>query len=227
MALSPEERWMRVAGPVDVVYSDDHIIVCNKPSGLLSVPGITLKDCLVSRVAVKFGQARIDKMVVHRLDQATSGLVLFARTDEALRALHEDFRLRRVSKCYEAVVYGSVAGDSGEVTEPMRKDMDNPPLQLIDHVQGKPCQTLWSVLSRETRGGGADATRVALTPVTGRSHQLRLHMQVLGHPILGDDLYAHAAARALAPRCLLHARTLRFRHPATGEDLSFEVPPEF
>eukprot|EP00611_Tribonema_gayanum_P032604 TRINITY_DN9831_c0_g2_i3.p2 TRINITY_DN9831_c0_g2~~TRINITY_DN9831_c0_g2_i3.p2 ORF type:complete len:109 (-),score=39.64 TRINITY_DN9831_c0_g2_i3:43-369(-) len=108
----------------------------------------------------------------------------------------------------------------------MRKDMDNPPLQLIDHVQGKPCQTLWSVLSRETRRG-ADTTRVALTPVTGRSHQLRLHMQVLGHPILGDDLYAHAAARALAPRCLLHARTLRFRHPATGEELSFEVPPEF
>jgi tRNA pseudouridine32 synthase / 23S rRNA pseudouridine746 synthase len=201
--------------PLNVIHQDDRLLVIDKPAGLLSVPGIgpDKADCLASRAAAQFPGARI----VHRLDRDTSGVILLARDAEAHRELSRQFHDREVRKSYIAVVAGSLRDETGTINLPMRKDMEHPPLQLIDHAEGRPAITHWWVLER-----GSDRTRLRLQPVTGRSHQLRLHLKAIGHPILGDDLYAPAKVLAMSPRLLLHAQSLRVTHPSTAQPMTFE-----
>jgi tRNA pseudouridine32 synthase / 23S rRNA pseudouridine746 synthase len=208
--------------PVAWVHVDDACIVIDKPSGLPAVPGRGehLQDCMATRVQARYA----DALVVHRLDMATSGLLLFARGALAQRRLSAGFAAREVHKHYTAVVHGAVAQDEGEITLPLLTDWPNRPRQRVDFEHGKPSLTRYRVLARDTR---QRTTRLALTPVTGRSHQLRVHLQALGHPILGDTLYAPAAVQAQAARLLLHADALGFAHPVSGEPLRFELPAPF
>lgn len=202
------------------LHVDERLIVIDKPAGLLSVPGrgADKQDCAIHRVQQHYP----DALIVHRLDMATSGLLLLARGAAMQRELSIAFAQRQVSKRYEAVLAGCLAepGASGEVDLPLMPDWPRRPLQKIDHALGKPALTRWRVLAVDAQ---AQRTRVALEPVTGRSHQLRLHMQALGHPILGDALYATPAQCALAPRLLLHACALQL--PALG--LAFESQAPF
>ena len=193
-------------------------LVLEKPAGLLSVPGRQEQDCLASRVQAVYPEA----LVVHRLDCATSGLLLLARGAAAQRELSRLFHDRLVSKRYIALAAGCVAGEQGEIDRPMIADWPNRPRQKIDWEQGKPARTLWQVLAR-----GADWTRLALTPITGRSHQLRLHLADMGHPLLGDALYADAATAARMPRLCLHAETLAFDWPAAGGPQHYYSPAPF
>lgn len=194
-----------------VLHADDRLVVIDKPTGLLSVPGRTEPDCASARVQTVYP----DALIVHRLDQATSGLLLFARGPQAQRELSADFAERRVDKVYIAVVTGHLEGD-GLIDLPLGADWPNRPRQQVDHEHGKPSQTRWRVLAHE---GGH--TRVALEPLTGRSHQLRVHLASLGHAILGDALYAAPDIAAASPRLLLHASELR----VAGHH--FTCPPEF
>jgi tRNA pseudouridine32 synthase/23S rRNA pseudouridine746 synthase len=201
---------------LNVLFADESLLVVDKPSGLLSVPGrgAHKQDCLISRVQREY----TDALVVHRLDMETSGLLLLARNKEAHRQLSALFQKRAVQKHYIAVVDGVPETSTGTIDLPLICDWPNRPRQKVDHVLGKPSRTRFTVL-----GPGIDAqsTRVELVPETGRSHQLRVHMQSLGHPILGDRLYAGTAAQARSVRLLLHAQGLGFVHPSTGEPLSF------
>jgi len=202
-----------------LLFVDDSLLVVNKPAGMLSVPGrgADLQDCMAARV-----QAEVpDALVVHRLDMATSGLLVFARGKAAQRRLSHAFAQREVEKRYVAVVAGRVLADAGEIDLPLITDWPNRPRQKVDLSVGKPSVTRYRVIRR------ADGdTRLELEPVTGRSHQLRVHLLALGHPILGDALYAPADVVASADRLMLHARSLAFAHPVHGEMLSFdsEVP---
>ena len=197
-----------------IIHHDDDILVLSKPSGLLSVPGRaeTHKDCLETRVQAKFATARI----VHRLDMDTSGLMVMAIHTDAHRALGVQFEKREVSKSYIADVWGGLKNDSGRIELPLRCDWPNRPRQIVDFDLGKEAITDWEVLERKS-----DRTRVLLKPLTGRSHQLRVHMLELGHPILGDDLYAHDEALNASQRLHLHAHTLAFMHPRNREFVSF------
>lgn len=203
------------------LHVDDACIVVVKPAGLLSVPGRGehLQDCVASRVQAQFEDAR----VVHRLDMATSGLMLFARGAVAQRALSRAFAQREVHKRYVAIVHGRMAQPEGEIDLPLMADWPNRPLQKVDAAQGKPSLTRYRVLGFDS---AANTTRVALEPLTGRAHQLRVHLLAIGHPMLGDALYAPPAVRALSSRLLLHAQALTFPHPASGtlQQLSCEVP---
>jgi tRNA pseudouridine32 synthase/23S rRNA pseudouridine746 synthase len=194
------------------LYEDADLLAADKPAGLLAVPGRGEggRDCLAARVAAAVPGA----LVVHRLDQATSGLMLFGRGAAAQRALSVAFAERRVAKRYEAVVLGLVADDSGTIDLPLSCDWPNRPRQQVDPVRGKPSLTRWRVLSRDA---AALTTRVQLEPITGRSHQLRVHLAAIGHPIVGDTLYAPAAGQAA--RLLLHACELRLPHPHDGRTL--------
>ena len=205
---------------VPVIYRDESIVVLNKPTGLLSVPGIGFekRDCVAVRVASAVEGARI----VHRLDRDTSGVMIMANDKTSHRELSRQFQDRKVEKTYEAVVFGVVEEDSGSIDLPIRKDMENPPRQCVDHEQGKPSLTNWKVIERME-----DRTRLALYPKTGRSHQLRLHLCRIGHPILGDDLYATIEQQAMADRLLLHAVSLSVVHPATLKSMTFESPAPF
>lgn len=201
------------------LHLDDHLLIVDKPAGLPSVPGRApgLQDCMASRV-----QAAVpDALVVHRLDMATSGLLLFARGPLMQRRLGDAFAGREVDKRYVAVVAGELAQDEGEIDLPLIADWPRRPLQKVDPA-GKPSITRWRVLSRD-----ATTTRLALTPLTGRSHQLRVHLLSIGHPILGDALYAPADVVAASPRLLLHAHGLAFTHPASGQPLHVESPVPF
>lgn len=202
------------------LYHDAHLLVFDKPAGLLSVPGRLPenKDSLALRAQAEFP----DALIVHRLDMATSGLIVMARGAEAHRTLSIAFAERRVDKSYIAVVAGLVEADTGEVNLPLIADWPNRPRQMVDHEIGKPSLTRYRVLSRET-----DRTRVQLEPVTGRSHQLRVHMMAMGHPIIGDEFYAPEAIRHLSPRLLLHAEHLTLPHPDNGDILSFHAPAAF
>jgi tRNA pseudouridine32 synthase/23S rRNA pseudouridine746 synthase len=193
------------------LYQDGTMLAVNKPSGLLSVPGRgeDKREC----VAVRVQAAVPDALVVHRLDQATSGVMLFGRGASAQRTLSIAFAERRVAKRYEAVVHGDVAGDEGVIDLPLLTDWPNRPRQKVDHANGKPSLTRWRVLSRDAT---ANTTRLALEPVTGRSHQLRVHLAAIGHAIVGDALYAPVLE---APRLLLHACELRLPHPEDGRTL--------
>lgn len=205
---------------IDVIYSDERIVVLDKPTNLLSVPGIgpEKRDCVALRVASAIEGARI----VHRLDRDTSGVLIMANDAEAHRELSRQFQDREVSKIYEAVVAGIVQKDTGLIDLPIHKDTENPPRQCIDHVRGRAAQTKWKVIKRSE-----DRTRLALFPRTGRSHQLRLHVREIGHPILGDDLYATSLQQGMADRLLLHAFSLTIVHPETASPMTFESPVPF
>nr|WP_233713018.1 pseudouridine synthase [Amaricoccus solimangrovi] len=192
----------------------------DKPSGLLSVPAKPPgpQDCLEARVRADFPEA----LLIHRLDGDTSGLMVFARTKLAQRHLGWQFERRQVGKTYVARVAGLMAADQGRIDLPLICDWPNRPLQMVCHERGKPAVTEWRVLERE-----AAATRVALRPLTGRSHQLRVHLKSLGHPILGDRFYAPPEALAAAPRLQLHAARLAFRHPEGGAHVAFESAAPF
>ena len=206
--------------PLDVLHADHEILVVNKPEGLLSVPGrgAHLADCLLARVQAAFPEA----LLVHRLDRDTSGVMVFALSPHAQRHLGLQFERRHVAKTYVARVSGEPEAESGTIDLPIVVDWPNRPLQKICHETGRPAQTDWKVLKR---AGGE--TRMELKPLTGRSHQLRIHMRELGHPILGDPFYATGAARDDHPRMMLHAETLRLRHPDGGKGLRFRAKPPF
>lgn len=209
---------------VDPLYADDCVLVFDKPSGLLAVPGRgpDKQDCLAARAQACYP----DALIVHRLDMATSGLMVMARGAHAQRALSRAFAAREVEKRYVAVVAGHPAAPQetwGTIDLPIVVDWPNRPLRIVAPVRGKPSVTRWRVLGP----AGAEATHVELEPVTGRSHQLRVHLREIGHPILGDALYAPPALQAQASRLLLHARSLGFAHPATGEWMGFEAPQPF
>lgn len=206
---------------LDLLYEDGALVVVNKPAGLLSVPGRgeDKADCLVSRVQAVFA----DAMIAHRLDMDTSGLLVLARGPAMQKKLFEMFRERKVSKRYQALVAGVLQDKEGEVDLPLIVDWPNRPRQKVDFQEGKPSLTRFRRLAVDA---AADSSRVELEPVTGRTHQLRVHMAATGHPILGDELYA-GPAQERAERLLLHASRLEFRHPITDEALRFESPPPF
>lgn len=205
-----------------ILHLDGHVVIADKPAGLPTVPGrpAELHDCLWQRVRAEVP----DALVVHRLDMATSGLVLFARGAAMQRALSAAFAQRGVDKRYEAVVAGRVATESGQIDLPLAADWPNRPRQRVDAERGKPSLTRWHVLAHDVAAG---TTRVALQPVTGRSHQLRVHLAAIGHPILGDALYAAPEAASAAPRLLLHATRLSFTHPGDGRRAPFASPVPF
>ena len=205
-----------------VHYADADLLVVDKPSVLLSVPGRGpgMDDNLASRVQARFPGA----LTVHRLDMGTSGLLVMARNPAAHRALGRLFELRQVEKEYIAVVAGRVADSERSIDLPLIADWPNRPRQMVDFVQGKPALTHLLVLSHDA---ASDTTRVRLVPETGRSHQLRVHLQAIGHPILGDDLYAPPDILAKAPRLLLHAAALGFQHPVSGAWLIVKSEPPF
>lgn len=211
----PADPWL---SPVHV---DGDLIVLDKPSGLLTVPGKTpdLADCLERRAAAEWPGARI----VHRLDMDTSGIIVLARTAAAQRHLGHQFERRRMEKRYIARVAGVLEPEEGTVDLPLRCDWPNRPLQMVCREHGRASLTAWRVIAREA-GGPRAATRVALMPKTGRSHQLRVHMLSLGHPILGDPFYGE---RTSAPRLQLHAKTLCLRHPTGGDRVAFTAPCPF
>jgi tRNA pseudouridine32 synthase / 23S rRNA pseudouridine746 synthase len=208
---------------LEIVHQDHRVVVCNKPSGLLTVAGKdpSLSDCLEARVQALFPSHPATK-VVHRLDKDTSGLLLLALDKKALAHLGQQFEKRRIEKYYVARVWGELAEDSGLVDLPLATDWDNKPRQRIDFERGRSAQTQWEVLARE---GGV--TRLRLVPLTGRTHQLRVHMQALGHPILGDAFYATSDALAAADRLQLHAEMLGFTHPEDDRPMRFVVPTPF
>lgn len=195
--------------PLVILHDDHEVLLVDKPSGLLSVPGKGphLADCLIARVQAVFPQA----LLVHRLDRDTSGVMIFALTPHAQRHLGLQFEKRYTKKTYVARVHGKIAEKTGTVDLPLIVDWPNRPKQMVDFETGKQAITDWRVVRR-----AEDETRVRLMPKTGRSHQLRVHMLALGHPILGDPFYATGPARA-HPRLMLHSETLQFRHPDGGE----------
>ena len=200
---------------LDFVYQDNDIVVAQKPSGLLSVPGKAAehKDALITRVNVVYPTAT----VVHRLDMATSGLMVLALNKDSHRNISKQFELRQTKKRYFARVYGHIADEQGEINLPLICDWPNRPKQMVDFERGKRAVTQFQVVSREEDEQQRPFTLVALHPITGRSHQLRVHMLELGHPILGDRLYAHTDALDMAPRLQLHAESLSLKHPQTGD----------
>jgi tRNA pseudouridine32 synthase/23S rRNA pseudouridine746 synthase len=209
----PTEPWL------NILHADDDIIVLDKPSGLLTVPGKDprLSDSLETRVQAKWPTSK----VVHRLDKDTSGLLLMALNKRALGILGSQFEHRKTAKSYVARVWGIMADDQGVIDLPLATDWENKPRQQVDREHGRPSRTEWRVLARED-----NVTRVALIPHTGRTHQLRVHMMSLGHPILGDEFYATGEALAAADRLQLHASELGFTHP-DGSPMSFVSPPPF
>lgn len=206
-------------GMPEIIDADHEILLVNKPAGLLSVPGRgpDKADCLIARLRGAFPTV----LLVHRLDLDTSGIMVFALTAHAQRHLGKQFEERRVKKTYVARLHGRLAPKTGTVDLPLIVDWPNRPRQKVDHEQGRPAQTDWRVI----RASDTE-TRVRLSPLTGRSHQLRVHMLSLGHPILGDPLYASGAA-ADYPRLMLHAESLRLKHPETGVMQGWTVPAPF
>ncbi len=206
---------------IEIVHQDDALLVINKPTLLLSVPGRAEdnKDCLVTRLQEHgYPEARI----VHRLDWETSGLIVLARDADSHRELSRQFHDRETEKAYTALCWGQPEADSGRIELPLRYDPPNKPRHIVDFEQGKHALTFWRVTAR-----CGDWSRVELTPITGRSHQLRVHMLAIGHPLLGDRLYAHEQALAAFERLCQHASLLRPTPPQTGERLRFERPAPF
>ncbi len=205
--------------PLDILHDDHEVVLVNKPSGLLSVPGKGphLADCLIARVQKVFPTA----LLVHRLDRDTSGVMIFALTSHAQRHLGLQFEKRQTKKVYVARVWGEMAEKTGTVDLPLCVDWPNRPRQHVDFDNGKAAQTDWRVV--RARDG---ESRVRLMPKTGRSHQLRVHMKEIGHPILGDPFYATGAARAF-PRLMLHSEALQFRHPDGGAGMKVSAKAPF
>ncbi len=211
----PLEPWLHI------LYQDEHIMVVNKPSGLLSVPGRLEehKDSVMTRIQRDFPQAES----VHRLDMATSGVIVVALNKAAERELKRQFREREPSKYYVARVWGHPAAEEGLIDLPLICDWPNRPKQMVCFENGKAAQTEYQVLEYEA----SNSARVRLKPITGRSHQLRVHLLALGHPILGDRFYAHEEALSMAPRLQLHAESLTITHPAFGNSMTFKQPADF
>jgi len=205
---------------IEIIYADEFLVIVNKPSLLLSVPGrgTDKQDCLISRLSNDFPGI----LTVHRLDWETSGLTVLALNKEIHRHLSRQFQERQVHKNYTTIVYGIPDQQSGEINLPLRCDWENRPRQIVDHEQGKASQTYWQIIDQEKQN-----TRLLLTPVTGRSHQLRVHMLAMGHPILGDPLYADPEALGMAERLLLHATSLEFIHPHSNKNVRFYSQPPF
>jgi len=208
--------------PLDILHLDEHLLIANKPSGLLTVPGKGPENqaCLFKQALGFNPNARI----AHRLDQATSGIVMFPLSYPCLKQLTYQFERREIHKRYVAVVDGLIESETGEVKLPLICDWPNRPRQKVCFEQGKAAHTRFQVLSRDT---AHDSTRVELEPVSGRTHQLRVHMLSLGHPILGDRLYAPDAALNKAPRLLLHAQELWLNHPITQDAIHIRCPASF
>ena len=206
--------------PIDVIYEDKHIVLVNKPSGLLSVPGKSEghKDCLESRLRAVFPEI----LLVHRLDHPTSGVMVFARTRHAQRHLGLQFEKRQIQKSYLARVWGKLKGNSGHINLPLICDWPNRPKQMVCFERGKSAITNWVLESVQ-----GSVSRLQLHPKTGRSHQLRVHCLAIGHPILGDNFYAHNDAFEAADRLQLHAHSISFRHPDGGSFMTLEVPCPF
>lgn len=202
-------RAIETPAALRIVFADERLLVVDKPSGLLAVPGLGSEnqENLADRVRQQFPGA----LVVHRLDRDTSGLIVFARDPDSQRHLSRQFQERLVEKTYLAVVWGRVREAGGRIELPLKRDFARPPRHRVDLVHGRTAVTEWRVLERQ-----ADRTRLELRPLTGRSHQLRVHLEHLGHPILGDRLYAHPEALAMADRLLLHAAQLAMKHPSSG-----------
>lgn len=205
---------------IEVLFQDDDLVVLNKPGGLLSVPGkaIEHKDSLQLRVQRVWPSATI----VHRLDMATSGLMIMAMNKTSHRHISKQFETRSVKKTYYARVFGHLKNPKGRVDLPLICDWPNRPKQMVSHERGKSACTFYEVASQN-----ATSSLVKLNPITGRSHQLRVHMLSLGHPILGDKLYAHEEAKTLSERLCLHAHKIMFTHPSNQQDLFFESPYPF
>ena len=205
---------------IAILHEDEDLLLVRKPDLLLSIPGRhpLNKDCLITRLQQRWPTASI----VHRLDLDTSGIMVIPLNKPTHAHISRQFQERRVEKTYHAIVYGQVEDDEGEIELPIACDWANRPLQKICQENGKHALTRYRVLERQE-----DRSRLLLMPVTGRSHQLRIHLRELGHPILGCDMYAHEAALAMAPRLMLHATTLGFEHPGTGEWFEGECPPDF
>jgi len=206
--------------PLRVVFADSHLVVVDKPSGLLSVPGKGpgLADCFESRVRARFR----DALLLHRLDMDTSGLMIFARNRSAQRLIARQFEQRRVSKTYIARVWGAPEAERGTVDLPLTCDWPRRPLQKVCHETGKPSVTDWQVIARE-----GPLTRLRVSPLTGRSHQIRVHLLSLGLPIAGDRFYATGPALAAADRLQLHAESLTLRHPETNRPVTYSAPAPF
>ena len=210
----PRDPW------VEIVFEDEHILAVNKPSGLLSVPGRLPEhhDSTWSRVQETHPEAQI----VHRLDMDTSGLMVLAKNKRAESALKKQFQYRLTHKVYYARVWGHVEQEEGEIDLPLICDWPNRPRQMVCHETGKPSKTLFQVAKREDK-----TTIVRLLPITGRSHQLRVHMQALGHPIVGDEFYSEGEAFTCSDRLALHAAELSFYHPKSDWLRTVFVPCDF
>ena len=212
------------ASELSVQHADDSVLVLNKPAGLLSVPGRgpDKQDCLSRRVQARFP----DALVVHRLDMATSGLMLMARGALAQTRLAKAFAERSVHKRYQALVHGLLPAHDGrwrEIDLPIAVDWPNRPRRVVCAATGKPSLTRWRVLAHAQDG----CTRLELEPVSGRSHQLRVHLLAIGHPIVGDTLYALPSSMPMGARMMLHATQIRFDHPLTGASMAFASTPPF
>jgi len=200
----------------EILYIDDALIVVNKPSGLLSVPGrgADKQDCLISRIQARYPEA----LIVHRLDLPTSGILLLARSPDVHRILSLQFQNRQVSKEYSAIVSGIVQEQTGEIDLPLITDWPNRPRQKVDYESGKASLTRYEVLHLDEESG---TTRLKLIPITGRSHQLRVHLLSIGHIIIGDGLYSDIEAKK-QQRLLLHANKIKFIHPCTNKTIAIE-----
>lgn len=221
---------MDVVDELRVVHEDEALVVLDKPSGLLAVPGRgpDKQDCLSARAQARWA----DALIVHRLDMATSGLVVMARGLAMQRALSLAFEKRRVHKRYTAVVAGALSNPDPAngwqtIDLPLMIDWLNRPRSIVHHGMGKPSLTRWRLAGDDPAPRTGLVTRLELEPVTGRTHQLRVHLQAIGHPIAGDPLYADASQRALAERLLLHAGWLALPHPVSGETLELHSPCPF
>lgn len=219
MSLPPLD-YRPPEGEIKIISRDGDLLIVSKPAGLLSVPGKSPehRDCLESRICLNYPEARI----VHRLDMATSGIMVMAMNAKAHRHLGLQFERRHIKKTYVARVWGVVGDDEGQINLPLRCDWPNRPLQMVDRKQGKSALTNWRVLERED-----NATWLLLMPRTGRSHQLRVHMLSIGHPILGDNFYANGEALAAADRLMLHAESLELFHPDGGRICKYIDPAKF
>lgn len=207
---------------LDIMHKDDALLIINKPAGLLSVPGQGKhkQDCLTSRARQEYPEV----LSVHRLDMATSGLLIMARNRDAHRDLSRQFQDRRINKRYTAVVDGQVDCDQGEIELPLACDWPNRPRQVVDFATGKPSTTLFRVLSRDRKN---NSSRLQLEAKTGRTHQLRVHLQALGHAIIGDRLYASKQVYTKAGRLLLHAEQLSFIHPDSNQAIHIDCKAPF
>ena len=209
---------------LEIIYQDKHLIAVNKPGGMLSVPGRgkDKQDCVVSRLQQTINDIR----VVHRLDCHTSGVMLLAIGADMQRCLSRQFHDREVEKSYVALVEGEIEQSEGIIDVPMRGDPSNRPMQVIDHLHGKHALTHWRMIRHENTGVVPQSSRLQLRPVTGRTHQLRVHCMALGHPIVGDRLYNDRVS-SKAERMMLHAERLEFTHPAHHESVCLAAEAEF